>query len=86
MKEKIAEILGCTYVKMTGSCSDCEYNKTNFCQRWSTVDAILALIEQEQKPMREALELAESIVNDSTDRRAGKCLAKIDAVLGGSHE
>ena len=86
MKEKIAGILGCTYVKMTGSCSDCEYNKTNFCQRWSTIDALEALIEQEQKAMRRALGLAKIQIEFAQSihwlNSGEEILVKIDAVLG----
>ena len=44
------------------------------------VDAVKRLKKQ-NKGLVEALELAESIVNDSTDARAAKCLAKIDSAL-----
>ena len=45
------------------------------------VDRILALIAADRAGLVEALELAESIVNDSTDARAAKCLAKIDSAM-----
>jgi hypothetical protein len=78
MKEKIARAM-CEKQDPELNCKDCV--RELVCA--PIIDRLLALIEQENTGMREALEAAESIVNDSTDSRAAKCLAKIDAVLEG---
>ncbi|MFA5208569.1 MAG: hypothetical protein WC428_08055 [Candidatus Paceibacterota bacterium] len=95
MKEKIAEIVA--IASGVKPCEEecetdlCQINTTLACNRCLAAQ-LQALIEQEQKPMREALGSARIVLdliansNSANLSQVVEALAKIDAVLGGSHE
>lgn len=64
MKEKIAEIVGCLREDRKGDCEFCSWPEEQ-CPSAIQINAILALIEQENAGMREALEAKKKLILDT---------------------
>ena len=87
-KEKIEQKIADEIRAFSLRCHDCHSDETCFICYDQTAKAILALIEQEQKAMREALDAAKvHLLSGANDIGKDAVLVKIDAALkGGSHE